>query len=87
MESYILYKCSAGNITIFILILKVPESRDDSAKHLDLTGALFATLGLGGITYGFLEASESSFSNLRIEAALIIGVISIIIFIFVEKRE
>ena len=73
--------------TIFILILKVPESHDDSAKHLDLTGALFATLGLGGITYGFLEASESGFSNLRIEAALIIGVISIIIFIFVEKRS
>ena len=73
--------------TIFILILKVPESHDDSAKHLDLTGALFATLGLGGITYGFLEASENGFSNLRIEAALIIGVISIIIFIFVEKRS
>jgi EmrB/QacA subfamily drug resistance transporter len=73
--------------TVIILILKVPESHDESAKHLDISGALLATLGLGGITYGFLEASDSGFGNLRIEAALIIGVISLIAFIVIEKRS
>jgi EmrB/QacA subfamily drug resistance transporter len=74
-------------LTIFILILKVPESRDESANHLDLTGALLATLGLGAITYGFLEASDSGFGNFKIESALFIGVISLVSFIIVEKRS
>ncbi|MFZ0453438.1 MAG: MFS transporter [Ignavibacteriaceae bacterium] len=73
--------------TVYVLLLKVPESRDESANHLDITGAFFATLGLGGITYGFLEASDSGFKNLRIEAALVIGFISLITFIIVEKRS
>ncbi len=68
-------------------MFRVPESRDKSAKHLDLTGALLATIGLGGITYGFLEASDSGFKNLRIEAALLIGIFSLVAFIIVEKRS
>jgi EmrB/QacA subfamily drug resistance transporter len=73
--------------TVFILIYKVPESRNVEADHLDLSGAFLATLGLGGITYGFLEASDSGFGNLRIETALIIGIISLTAFIIVEKRS
>ena len=73
--------------TVIILMMKVPENRDDSAQHLDITGAVLATLGLGGITYGFLEASDSGFGNLRIETALIIGAISLIAFIIVEKKS
>ena len=74
-------------ITVLILMFRVPESRDESANHLDLTGALLATIGLGGITYGFLEASDSGFNNFRIEAALTIGIFSLIAFIIVEKRS
>jgi EmrB/QacA subfamily drug resistance transporter len=73
--------------TVFILIFKVPESRDESAGQLDIPGALLATIGLGGITYGFLEASDSGFKDFKIEAALIIGIISLIAFIIVEKRS
>lgn len=74
-------------ITVIILIAKVPESRDEAARSLDLTGAILATLGLAGITYGFIEASDSGFGNIRIVASLIAGVLSLAAFILVEKRS
>jgi len=73
--------------TIIVLITKVPENKDESAKRLDVTGALLATLGLSGITYGFLEASDSGFGNSIIQLALIFGFISLIAFIFYEKKS
>jgi MFS family permease len=73
--------------TIFILIYKVPESRDEEVNRLDISGALLGTLGLGGITYGFLEASDSGFGNFRIESALTIGIISLIAFIISQPLK
>ncbi len=73
--------------TIGALIIKVPENRDESAKKLDITGAVLATLGLSGITYGFLEASEKGFGNSIIQLALIIGFLSLVAFVFFEKKS
>ena len=74
-------------ITVIVLIVKVPENRDESAGKIDFTGAVLATLGLAGITYGFLEASDNGFGNLKIIAALILGLSSLVAFILVEKRS
>jgi EmrB/QacA subfamily drug resistance transporter len=74
-------------LTIAALIIKVPESRDESAKKLDITGAVFATLGLSGITYGFLEASDKGFGDLLIQLSFAAGIISLIAFIIVEKKS
>ncbi len=74
-------------LTVIILIAKVPESRDETARSLDLSGAILATLGLAGITYGFIEASDSGFGNLRIASSLIIGTVSLVLFLVVEKRS
>lgn len=73
--------------TIAGLIIKVPENKDESAKKLDITGAVLATLGLSGITYGFLEASEKGFGNIIILISLILGFTSLAAFIFFEKRS
>lgn len=74
-------------ITIILLALKVPENKDESAKRLDLPGAALATLGLSGLTYGFLEASDRGFGNTIIQMALIGGFISLVAFLIVEKRS
>lgn len=73
--------------TIAALIIKVPESKDDSAKKLDITGALLATLGLSGITYGFLEASDKGFGNPVIQLSLAAGLLALVAFIIVEKKS
>lgn len=73
--------------TIIALSLKVPESRDESAKKLDIPGVLLAITGLSGITYGFLEASDKSFNNPVIQLSLVFGFVSLGTLIFVERKS
>jgi EmrB/QacA subfamily drug resistance transporter len=73
--------------SIIALVAKVPESKDESAKKLDLPGAVFATAGLAGITYGFLEASDTSFAGLKVIISLAAGVLSLIIFMIIEIKS
>lgn len=73
---------------LVVLYFKVPESRDESAPaRLDYAGALLATIGLAGITYGFTEVSEQGLRAPLILLALIGGVLALIAFIFVEARS
>ena len=74
-------------ITIAALIIKVPETKDESAKELDITGAILATVGLSGITYGFLEASDKDFGNPVIQLSFAVGIISSLAFIVVEIKS
>src|ERR1700680_4273867 len=39
-----------------ISLRHIPESRNVAAGHVDWLGALLATLGLGGLVYGFIES-------------------------------
>ena len=46
---------------VAICLLKVPESRDETAvRHLDVTGALLATAGLGMLVFGLIEHSPTT---------------------------
>lgn len=73
--------------TIFALVTKVPESRDESAKKLDVPGAILATFGLAAMTYGFLGASDTGFADIKNIIALSLGFISIISFILTELKS
>ena len=75
-------------ITLGILFWRVPESRDEENKaRLDWWGALLATLGLGGIVYGLIESSNLGLANPLVIFALILGVVALIAFLFVEARS
>jgi EmrB/QacA subfamily drug resistance transporter len=51
-------------ISLYALYTYVPESRDDeSPPQMDYLGAVLATLGLAGITYGFIQAGERGFNT------------------------
>jgi len=74
-------------IVMFILFWRVPESRDEqSSKSLDFTGAIFATIGLGGIVFGLLESSVLGFSNKIVLSSIVLGTICLITFVIVESR-
>ncbi len=75
-------------IALFTLITRVPESRDENMPpQIDYLGALLATLGLAGITFGFLQAPNSSLSDPLVIGTLIGGVIALILFVLVEARS
>lgn len=65
----------------------VPESRDEGADELDLPGTLLIVLGLGGITFGAIEAPERSLSDPSVLISLAIGGAALLAFIPVERRR
>lgn len=76
------------SILVFVsMIMKVPESKNDNAKALDVWGAILVTLGLAGLTYGFIESPKYGFDNPMILAALIIGILALVLFIWVQRNS
>jgi EmrB/QacA subfamily drug resistance transporter len=65
----------------------VPESRDEKARHLDLPGAALATLGLGGLVFGLLEAPRLGYGHPGILTGLIGGMLMLAAFVLVERRS
>jgi len=77
-------------IVLIVLFLRVPESRNEElSEHakLDWWGALLATLGLGGITFGLIESNNLGLSNGLVLISLGIGIVALIVFLLVEARS
>jgi EmrB/QacA subfamily drug resistance transporter len=71
---------------IVVSFWHVPESRAESVHGPeDWLGALLATFGLGGVVYGLVESSQLTWSDVRVIGAVILGVICLVVFWFVEK--
>ncbi len=69
-----------------IAFTRVPESRDETSSRLDWWGALLATIGLGGVTFGLIELPNRGFGDPPVVAALAIGIIALVLFVVVEAR-
>jgi len=74
-------------IVLALVFMHVPESRDSESRGLDWLGAALATLSLGTLVYGLIESSRRGFADPVIIAALIIGVVALIVFLVVEARR
>lgn len=75
-------------VVLLISFCRVPESRDEGAtKNLDWPGAALATVGLGGVVYGFIESSRLGFADKQVIGALLIGVLSLAVFFVLEARS
>ncbi|MBZ0284678.1 MAG: MFS transporter [Anaerolineae bacterium] len=75
-------------MALYILNRYVPENRDETmSPRLDYPGAFLATIGLAGLTYGFIEAPNFGFGDPRILLALVGGVVALIVFIVLEARS
>jgi EmrB/QacA subfamily drug resistance transporter len=74
-------------MTLAITWRRVPESRAPDAGRLDLIGACLATVGLGGLVFGLLEAPRLGFAHPVIIGALAGGLLILIVFLRVEARS
>ena len=73
-------------VTIVIAMRHVPNTRDETAAgKLDVAGAVLATLGLGGLTYGLIAAGSDGFGSARVLIALIVGAACLVGFVLVER--
>ncbi|HLL50867.1 MAG TPA: MFS transporter [Thermomicrobiales bacterium] len=73
-------------IVVAVTLRGVPESRDDEAGRLDVIGAVLATIGLGALVFGLIEAPVRGWGNPIVLAGLIIGVAGLVAFVFAETR-
>src|SRR5712664_2957008 len=71
---------------IAISLRHIPESRNATARHVDWLGALVATVGLGGVVYGFIESVDLGWGHPLVFGSLITGFAFLIGFAFVEAR-
>src|SRR5678815_6144702 len=70
-----------------ISLWKVPESREKKQHgSLDWPGAALATIGLGGVIYGLIESPRLGFSNTFVLLTLVVGLISLALFVLNEAR-
>ncbi len=81
------------NVPLALVVLVVAwfgisESSDGERTHrLDYTGALLATLGLGALTYGLISASAVGLSDPLVIGASLLGVATLVVFVWLERRE
>lgn len=77
-----------GICALLALMIYVPESYDEEAsKELDYPGAILATLGLAGFTFGFIEGPQRGFDNPVVLFSIIGGIAALIAFIWDERRS
>ncbi|HVY98403.1 MAG TPA: MFS transporter [Dongiaceae bacterium] len=65
---------------------KVPESRSDRPRRLDLVGMVLATVGLGALTYGLIAAGEHGFAAPLAFGPMLLGAIGLVLFVVQEKH-
>ncbi len=76
-------------IAVIVMVLslwRVPESKSQTSGNVDWAGAFIATVGLGGLVYGFIESTSLGWSHPYVWGALTVGCVSLIAFFLVETR-
>ena len=74
-------------LALALTVWRMPESHDrEAGSHLDWTGAVLAVVGLGSLTYGLTLASDVSWSDPKVIAALIVGAAVLAAFFWFEGR-
>ena len=66
----------------------VPETRDPTITgRLDFQGSALASLALAGLTFTVIQAPEDGLDSPMVLAALVVGLVSAVAFVFVERRS
>ncbi len=74
-------------VVLFLLFWRVPESRDEEgAARQDWWGALLATIGLGTLVYGLIQAGSVGLGDPAVLICLAASVVLLLIFVLVEAR-
>ena len=77
-----------GMVAALVLLFYVPESYDtESPQKVSIISGILVTLGLLGITFGFIEGPRYGFDNPLILSSIAGGVIALVIFIWREQHS
>jgi EmrB/QacA subfamily drug resistance transporter len=71
---------------LWITLRRVPETRNPEAGPLDLAGASLATLGLGALVFGLIEAPTAGWADPRVWGSVAAGLAALAAFAIVERR-
>lgn len=75
-------------VTVLVTLRHVPETRDEKTSgKLDVAGAVLATVGLAGLTFGLISAGDRGFGDALVLVSLAIGVVGLAAFVQVERRS
>ena len=79
------------NVPIAVAVIglslwRVPESRSAERKSVDGIGAFIATIGLAGLTYGFIESANLGWQHPPVWGSLTVGFVCLIAFLYFEAR-
>jgi EmrB/QacA subfamily drug resistance transporter len=72
--------------TLWLVARAVPESRPRAGVRLDVLGAAFCALGLGGITFGLIEQPLHGWGGAMVAIPLVAGVALFASFVVHELR-
>lgn len=73
-------------VVIAISFWHIPESRSADSRRIDGLGALVATVGLGGLVFGFIESTNLGWRSPLVFGSLIVGIAGIISFVLAESK-
>ena len=73
-------------VLLWITVRRVPETRNPEAAGLDVAGAVLATVGLGALVFGLIEAPARGWSDPHVWGSVLAGVTGLAAFIAVERR-
>ncbi|MEN2423104.1 MFS transporter [Streptomyces rimosus] len=73
-------------VGIVAVITLVPESRSSTPLPLDLPGTVLSSLGLVGVTYGFIRAGAQGWGDPVVAASLVAGFVALVLFVIWQRR-
>jgi EmrB/QacA subfamily drug resistance transporter len=77
-----------GAFVVWAAARHVPETRDPTiGGRLDFAGSALASLALGGLTFGVIQAPDDGLASAPVIVALLVGVVSAVAFVRVERRS
>jgi EmrB/QacA subfamily drug resistance transporter len=84
---FFLLNIPIGIATFLITIAAVEESRDETyTGGIDWWGTLLLILGFAPLIFGIQQGSQSGWSSPEVLAGILVGVVSLILFVVVELR-
>nr|WP_239556477.1 MFS transporter [Dyella flava] len=76
-----------GIVLWAICAAKVPESKGgQGGGSIDAFGAGLVTIGLAGLVFAFIEAPARGWSATPIWMAVVVGLVALVLFVYVEAR-
>lgn len=74
-------------LTVAVTLKAVPESRDETARGLDVLGALLAVACLSALTWALTAAPDRGWGDPVVGGALIVGIALLAAFLRAEAKE